>query len=120
MICTALAITLSLASVHLTHNYNDDYNEINPGITIECDQYSVGVFKNSYNKDSVHAGLIFKHGTDIIIGTNVGVVSGYQSNVVPFVRPFIQYNGVRVGYIPAAPQFKSESTITLEYSITFN
>lgn len=120
-ICTTIALTFALSSMHLTHNYNTDYNEVNPGVSIECNQYAAGVFQNSLNKTSVHAGMIFKHNiaNNLLIGSNVGMVTGYQDNAVPFVRPFVQYRSLRLGYIPESEEFKSESTITVEYSISF-
>lgn len=122
MICSTIALTLSLASLHLTHDYQSEYNEVNPGISIECDQYSAGYFKNSLSKDSYHAGFIFKKtvNSQITIGTNLGVVTGYQSDPVPFIRPFIQYENIRLGYIPRSTNFGSEEVITLEYSFTLD
>jgi len=131
-LCTAIALTLSVASHHLSDDFIptdiDKYNEINPGLSVECSLNSIirleaGGYVNSIHNFSFHTGIILKKdlNKDWRIGTNIGIVSGYEVDaaVVPFVRPFVQYKLVRVGFIP---RFRindsdgSDAVITLELS----
>jgi hypothetical protein len=134
-ICGTVALTLSIGSHHLSEDHKpsniSNYNEVNPGISAECEvtpnvDFEAGAFKNSVNRTSVHAGIILKSNwkNDWKIATNIGLVSGSSDRypVLLFVRPFIQYKNARVGYIPKIDVDAGTGTdavITFEYSYEF-
>lgn len=128
-LCTAIVLTLSVTSYYLSDDFIptdlDRYNPINPGLSLECElnpivQVEAGGYVNSINSFSVHTGIILKKdlNKDWRIGTNIGVVSGYETDtvVVPFVRPFVQYKILRVGFIP---RYRLNDTDGSDAVITF-
>lgn len=118
--CNELDITISIGSKHLTTDYNNNYNETNPGVSFECDYYAVGVYANSLYRTSYHAGFILKKAilNGVTLGTNIGWVSGYTPRLILFARPFIQYKHVRIGFIPQVPSTKTEAVLTFELSFS--
>ncbi len=71
-------LTLNLASKHFSADkYN--YNEENFGIGLNYNNYLIGQYKNSFNKNSVYAGYqlqkrVNKH---LAYGLKAGLVTGY-------------------------------------------
>jgi len=130
--CLSIALTLSIASLHLTHDglgELEKYNESNPGVAVECTisdhwRASIGAYHNSLYTISKHAGFLLTtdNRKDLFAGVHFGVVDGYRDSVVPAARAIIQYKGVRLGYIPPVELesgWKVDSVVSLEYSITF-
>jgi len=83
----------NLASYHLNRDVakRKDLNEVNPGVGFERDigdnRYSVGVYDNSYNKNSLY-GLLsylpFKSG-NFVLGITGGAATGYNKPLMPIV-----------------------------------
>jgi hypothetical protein len=117
MICSTLLLALSISSIHLTHHYEPVYNEVNPGITLECNNIAVGVYRNSYSDLSSHIEYVNRFTvSSFTFGTSTGLVTGYSPKPIPFIRPFVEYNHIRLGFIPHISNLRSEATITIEYT----
>jgi len=121
MMLETCLLVIAIGSLHLSNDYGSDYNQFNPGITIQCNKLDFGFYKNSYGELSIHGGVIFekKLTPTINIGTNIGLVSGYAENPIPYLRPYIDYKNFRVGYIPGSSRFQSEHTLTFEWKINW-
>jgi hypothetical protein len=90
-------------------NADKDFNENNYGLGYKTnDGYLAGVYRNSLDKNSVYAGKEFQ--TDPLIGDKLklaivlGLVSGYNKNIMPMALPEILYgdkqNETALGFVP--------------------
>lgn len=80
--CAALAIGLNLASYHLDRDY--PFQESNPGVYAICDDWILGIYRNSFAKNfsmdrpldrvTVHIGKIFSFGP---VDIEIGLATGY-------------------------------------------
>ena len=124
----ALTLTISHGTHHLAEDYKpskmDSYNENNFGLSIEYEtengfDFEAGFYKNSINRTSLHTGIIVKTHSEgnWNAGVNLGIVTGYNTPVLPYVHPYIQYRSIRVGYVP--PSDISDDVITFGYSYAF-
>ena len=77
--CAALTLWLSLASVHIGSDY--PYNQVNPGLSMQCDQWEVGAYINSIGDLSGFYGWKGQWAM-------AGVVDGYDKPVVPYIAVF--------------------------------
>lgn len=92
MICTSLAaIGLSIFSVHLNKDPTKEYNEINPGIHIECDSGTVaGFYRNTFSKPSLYLG--YHYSWSKYLGIQAQVTTGYSETLkVPIVAALTFY-----------------------------
>ena len=118
-------VSISLASYHVTTDYKPNnieiYNQRNLGLAIEHKisdniYIEVGFYNNSLYKISKHRGIILNKKYDSFeIGSNIGFVTGYYKNIIPFARPYIQYNKIRLGYIPKIDKLRTDNVLTLEF-----
>ncbi len=123
IICTTLALGVHLASYHASPLPYQ--NNINPGVYVECDGWTTGVYRNTLRRTSVYAGYALRSGP---FGLTLGAVSGYQKKPIPgpcrpgyydlpdnpcrvmygisdralapMIAPSAQYGGARIVYIP--------------------
>lgn len=129
-----VTLTLSIGSYHENRTYSHngkehDYNEDNPGIGFaygvnENTDFVSGIFKNSYSKTSVYAGVNLKEPFSVTEnftvspGIILGGVTGYDDTPQnsPFIGPMVLPNVVLavdryqalVGYIPKISDNTSE------------
>jgi len=125
--CDDTRVSISLASYHMTTTYKPDniasYNQLNLGAAYECGitdniYIEAGIYNNSLYKTSIHAGiLLHTNYKGYEVGTNIGIITGYRNNAVPYARPYIQYSNFRLGFIPKIKSLRTENTLTLEYAI---
>ena len=102
MSCAALALIVSIASVHL--HTDRQYNDFNPGLAGACNRYEAGAYYNSHKKLSLHAD----YRGDWLI---VGVVSGYKPlPIMPEVAVYKDVGPVEVLGM-AYPEFDDSSKI---------
>jgi hypothetical protein len=80
LVAACTAITLHLASMHLT---SGDYNEVNPGIGITCNQYHAGAYYNSLRRVSTYVGRSWEWCRGPVCGgVALMAVSGYKTPVI--------------------------------------
>jgi len=98
MICAALAIGVHLGSIHL----QDHRNNINPGISVECDGVIAGTYKNSFKDQATYLGYRV-HNAIGPLDADFTVVHGYrwQQNVPAVSLSYKLDNGLRVTLFPA-------------------
>lgn len=100
-------ITSGFLSKHI--GADKEYNENNAGIGYKSkDGWLGGYYRNSLDKDSFYGGKEFQ--TDPIVGDKLrlaivlGLVSGYNKNVMPMALPEILYgdknNETALGLVP--------------------
>ncbi len=95
MSCSVLLLALSL---HLNTSVN--YNEVHPGLGVECNTWSAGAYKNSIKENSVWAARRFKKDTLFL---ETGVVTGYDykgKDVLPFLRAGVDLKYVDLFIVP--------------------
>ena len=107
-------LSITVGSYHATTDYLPanltSYNQDNYGLA-----YEYNINDNLY---SFHAGVILvEQYNDIEIGLNLGLVTGYYNDPMIFARPYIQYENIRVGFIPQIESLKTENTFTFEFII---
>jgi hypothetical protein len=78
-----LAIAVVIASLHLDGlNTNPEgYNQFNPGVVVEVNDWDVGTYKNSYRHQTSFIAWSPYHG---IFRPFVGAVEGYQGHIPVF------------------------------------
>lgn len=118
--CQCKADTLfgvHLGSVH----FSGDYNNVNPGVYINHNSWTGGVYYNSERHVSAYAGYTVSTGP---IDWTLGAITGYQrAKVLPLVAPSFKYDfneqiGARVVLLPN-PFKPKESALhfTLEWKL---
>ena len=75
------AIGLSLASIHMPHN---GQQQINPGITLEASDVRMGVYRNSVRRTTAYVGYSYPlwESKDFRIGLFGAVATGYSIPVI--------------------------------------
>jgi len=109
------AITLHLASVHLTAG---DYNEFNPGIGVSCGQYHAGIYRNSIRRTTIYAGRSWEWCRGpACAGVLLVAASGYKSPVVAPL-PMISIGGGSWRLVMvAAPRVVDDSAAFIGFGI---
>lgn len=90
--CAVLAMGIHMATYH--PNNRNNLNGFNPGIYANCDDYTAGVYHNSYRSPSVYVAKRFGF-------VAVGAVTGYpRGPVLPMLVFSHEFNGFRFTYMP--------------------
>lgn len=79
-----VAIGVHIASYHFSGNFN----EINPGLYCQTENYEIGVYHNSLSKTSVYAARNFQGEN---WGLMAGMVTGYHYKIIPAVVPSYRF-----------------------------
>lgn len=105
-----VAIGVHIASYHLSGNFN----EINPGVYCQTENYEIGVYHNSLSKTSVYAARSFQSEN---WGLMAGVVTGYRYKAMPAIAVSYRILIAEKTYakISVIPPFKN-SPLTLGFS----
>lgn len=87
--------TVLVGSKHFGNT--QEFNEVNPGVLIECGAYGFGGYRNSENRNS---SVFYRHRNiyttkDFDIGYSVGAVTGYKDHSILPVA--IIYGDIRIG-----------------------
>jgi hypothetical protein len=98
MLCASLVLGLHLATYHF--NREEKYQEINPGVSVACEEWQAGVYYNSYKDVSVYGTRVFRNVYNTGIDVAVGAVLGYSVPVLPLVVPSYKIGDVRISLIP--------------------
>lgn len=114
-------LDLNVASAHSEPCYDSGplcrpFNEANNGLGLTYElsdavSVSAGYFENSYYRISRYASVTFEQrekiaGLDVVLGAEIGVVSGYEEDEAPpvYVLPNLSVGNERVqatiGYVP--------------------
>lgn len=122
--CDNNRVSFSIGSYHTSTDYKPEslssYNQVNKGLSFECGvtdniYIDVGFYENSMYKTSEHIGFIwYKKYNSFELGSNMGIVTGYAIDNIIYVRPYIQFNSIRVGVIPKIDNLKTDGVITFE------
>lgn len=106
-----VAIGLHIASHHMTGKFN----EINPGVYCQTENYEVGVYKNSLSKTSVYSAKSFQGEN---FGLMLGVVTGYHYKIMPAVAVSARILITEKTYakVSVIPPFKN-SPLTFGFSV---
>jgi hypothetical protein len=75
MIAESVIVGIHLLSAHVPHS--SDLREVNPGIYVRADGYTLGVYQNSLSRISVYAGYTLETENKVFALT-LGFLSGYQ------------------------------------------
>jgi hypothetical protein len=90
--------------VHLaTYHFDRErsLNEVNPGLYIRCNGWTLGGYKSSVSKPSFYFGYTAESGP---FALTVGAIKGYADGVRPMLVPSVHVGaGFRVAYIPQIP-----------------
>jgi hypothetical protein len=81
-LCTTItAIGISLASLHLPHTGQQQFN---PGVTLECDNVRSGMYYNSNRKLTAFLGYSYPiyEANNLRVGLFAALASGYKYPVV--------------------------------------
>jgi len=108
--CLSLVIGLNIGTYHIDRNAG--FQEFNPGVYATCDGWVAGVYRNSVNRISVHAGKVFSIGP---IESEVGLVTGYPKRVMPFVIPSVRFGHVRTALLLPFEKQKGGVTFSWEW-----
>jgi hypothetical protein len=80
------------------------YNDTTPGLYIRTnDTHTVaGIYENSINKKSFYVGKDFETNQNrrLKFGITLGLVTGYNKPVLPFVVPSVTFDNVRFTIVP--------------------
>lgn len=78
-----MSITAGIAlSLHL--GLAGEYNSVHPYISYERDKIIAGAYYNSVERISIYGGVKYEFSKDTSI--ELGLVSGYNSNVIPMAK----------------------------------
>jgi hypothetical protein len=139
--CTTLALGLTLGSYHFDRQ--TPLESFNPGAYAICDNWTAGIYRNSFRRTSVFAGRVFSLGP---IDLTVGLVTGYEKRriydgparpgdyergctgyhciedqghggkISPIILPSVKMGNFRVGVIPPLlPKQKGALTLAVEW-----
>ncbi len=75
------AIGLSLASIHMPHNGQQQFN---PGITLEAHDFRAGLYRNSVRRNTAYVGYSYPlyESADFRLGAFVALATGYSVPVI--------------------------------------
>lgn len=108
------------AGLHLaTWHDSDNLSGRNRGVYLRSpDGWTVGVYRNSYRRDSVYAGRSFTRPHRAgDIGLIVGAVTGYPAGTLPLVAPSVRLGPARLTLIPKV--HKAQTATGVHLSIEF-
>lgn len=112
--CAAAALTLHIGSVHFSAG---DYNEVNPGLGISCNQYHAGFYNNSLGRLSTYLGRSWDYcAGPVCAGVLLVAVSGYNAPVVAPV-PMLSVGGDWRLVMVAAPRVTEDSAAFIGFGI---
>jgi hypothetical protein len=103
--------TVLLGSKHF--NNVAEYNEVNPGLLIECNGYGFGGYLNSQNRESVIGYKVWKRSYGSAdVGVTAGLVTGYNmAPILPsasvFATKWFGEVGVTMMVVPAVEEADS-------------
>lgn len=106
-----IAIGLHIASHHMTGKFN----EINPGVYCQTENYEMGIYKNSLSKTSVYAAKSFQGEN---FGAMIGFVTGYNYKIMPAIDVSFRFLVAEKTYakVNVIPPFKN-SPLTFGFSV---
>lgn len=96
MFCASLVLGIHLATYHF--NREEKYQNFNPGVSIECNNYQFGSYYNSHKKTSVYGAYNIKR----LVGPidlSLGLVTGYKMPLTPLVVPSVKLGDVRISLL---------------------
>lgn len=109
-------ILIGLAlSLHL--GLQEKYNNLHPQIRLQYQDIISGIYYNSEDKLSVYAGLEFKKG---LWSHELGIVSGYDSELQPFVRTtYAILDNTKLFVAPAIENVDGKQSVGVVLGIEF-
>ena len=133
--CASLILGLHLVSYH--HDQRSFTNNTNPGVYVECDGWTAGVYKNTLSRPTVYGGYTWRSGP---FALTVGLASGYQkeygqrlcepgvvdlpenrcfrgvadSPVMPIVVPSVSVGPARVWFVPKIKSSSAAVHLSIE------
>ena len=107
--CAALIMGVHIASAHLRDERK--LNSFNPGVYASCDEYTVGLYKNSYKRESVYVARSFGP-------LAIGLVTGYPKGaVLPMAVLSVKWQGIRLSLIPPVDKTTGAVHVSYEWGI---
>ena len=98
--CSTFALWLSLTSIHIIDN-DHNYNGLNPGFSVQCDQFEAGLYKNSLRNTS---GFVGWKGQVFM----AGVATGYSDlGLTPYIAAHINIQRLEVIAMPFVESTKN-------------
>lgn len=82
------------------------YNNVNPGLYVVHNGWTVGGYRNSIRKDSFYAGYTFQYAMGRVIPSlTAGAITGYRTSPAPLLAPSLAIQAtadfrVRILYLP--------------------
>lgn len=113
--CEKQAVGVHLGTYHFERN---GQREFNPGVYVNCDGVTAGLYVNSHSKPTWYAGRTFEHG---IFALTVGVGTGYQTgeqkqSLSPLVLVSVKLPaGFRLGAFPSHGKKSGGLHLTKEF-----
>ena len=120
MIALAVVVGINLISLHA----QSGYETFTPGAYVRYGEeafVSAGAYRNSEAKLSTHAGVGYEwRFGQWGVGGSVGVVTGYQRSVQPYIFPSVSYRFESfVGRLILAPPSDPKSSAALSFAVEF-
>jgi hypothetical protein len=109
--------------IHSWHHENrpdgTQYNNDTPGLYIRSNaSHTVaGMYQNSINKKSFYVGKDFETNQNrrLKFGITMGLVTGYDKLVLPFVVPSVTFDNVRFSVVPHTPLNAGAMNVAIEF-----
>lgn len=100
---------ITLTSEHYVEKRDGEWNEINPGLVLEMNNYFVvGMYYNSNKRISFLGGIRFSHSPieHIELSTTGGAITGYKDYPIPMITVSIEFSyngyGIKFTHLPRA------------------
>lgn len=103
MFITAASIAIGVHFGTYHFDRTKGYNEVNLGAYVRADEYQVGAYRNSLDRNTVYVTRAFRVPHTERFEVNVGLATGYRDGARPTVLTLMSYradNGLRFGLIP--------------------
>jgi len=116
-------LTIPIASWHADKTRDDgkgSYEQTNFGLGLEYAytkslRVEAGLYRNSLRTDTGYVGIIYApfylQSANVRVGTSIGLVSGYEKNLIPLLVPTLMWEwkgfGVNILFIPPSNYTKS-------------
>ena len=97
MFCASMIVGLHLATYHFSRV---GYQEINPGVSVTCDEWQVGAYYNSYKKPAAYLAKNYNNVLGSSLDLALGVVVGYKIPILPAPILSYKYENVRFSLLP--------------------